>query len=346
MQPRHLVVIGASAGGIEALCRLVAGLPSDFSAAVAIVLHTSPQSPGILHEILNRCGPLPALSPIGRERLQSGTIYVAPPDYHLVIEPLQVRVAKGPKENRFRPAVDPLFRSAAQVYGPNAIGVVLTGNLDDGAAGLWTIKQLGGVAIVQDPFDAMFPAMPQAAMDAVKADHVVPLQDIPPLLARLTEIPARDVAIQVPEQVEVEVKIAKQEDPLKAGIGQLGEPSAFACPECHGVLLQMKEGGRVRFRCHTGHAYSAESLLADIRDQIEVQLWNAIRAMQEGDLLMRALAKHTDEAHGAADSATLRERADELQRQADLLRHMVTSGVAPVAAERDAYAHEPRSHSR
>ena len=258
---------------------------------------------------------------------------MAPPDFHLLVEPGQVRVTKGPRENRFRPAIDPLFRSAAQVYGPNAIGVVLTGNLDDGAAGLWAIKQLGGVAIVQDPADAMFPSMPESALRYVDADHVVPLSEIPPLLVELTEDPAREGPFEVPERVEVEVKIAKQEDPLQAGVIQLGEPSAFACPECHGVLRQLNEGGRLRFRCHTGHAYSAESLLADLRDHIEVELWNAIRAMQEGDLLMRAMAEHAEDAHASTDAAPLRERAEELQRQAHTLRQMVTSGVAPVHAD-------------
>jgi two-component system chemotaxis response regulator CheB len=281
MQPRHLVVIGTSAGGIEALRQLVAGFPPDFPAAIAIVMHTSPQSPGILHEILVRAGPLPAVSPTGIERLRAGYIYVAPPDFHLLVEPGRLCVAKGPRENRFRPAIDPLFRSAAQVYGPNAIGIVLTGNLDDGTAGLWAIKQLGGITIVQDPSDALFPSMPQSAVESVKVDHVVPLAEIPALVVRLTARPAADAPHQVPEGLEVEVKIAKQEDPLKAGVGNIGAPSSFACPECHGVLLQLKEGGRIRFRCHTGHAYSAESLLADIREQIEVQLWNAIRAMQE-----------------------------------------------------------------
>ena len=332
MLPRHVVVIGASAGGIEALRELVAGLPADFPAAIAIVLHTSPQSPGILPEILSRSGPLEAVSPTGTARLRGGSIYVAPPDFHLLIEPGHVRVAKGPRENRFRPAIDPLFRSAAQVYGPNAIGVVLTGNLDDGAAGLWAIKQLGGVAVVQAPGDALFPAMPESALAHVNADHVVPLANIASVLVRLTAAPARDDAFEVPAPMEVEVKIARQEDPLKAGVGKLGEPSPFACPECHGVLLAVKEGSQIRFRCHTGHAYSAESLLAEIRDQIEVQLWNAIRAMQEGDVLMRTMAAHVD-LHSATDSQTLRERADELQRQADTLRQMVTSSPEPVHAE-------------
>jgi two-component system, chemotaxis family, protein-glutamate methylesterase/glutaminase len=333
MQPHHVVVVGTSSGGIEALRELVAGLPADFPAALAIVLHTSPQSPGILPDILNRSGALRATSPKGTVRLQAGEIYVAPPDFHMLIEPGRIRVAKGPKENRFRPAIDPLFRSAAQVYGPNAIGVVLTGNLDDGAAGLWAIKQLGGVTIVQDPRDALFPSMPQSALDHVAVDYIAPLSEIPPLLVDLTKRPARDVAFEAPERMEVEVRIAKQEDPLKAGVMGFGDSSSFACPECHGVLMQRKEGSRIRFRCHTGHAYSAESLLADIRDQIEVQVWNAIRAMQEGDLLMRVMAAHVDQVHAPADSSTLRERAEELQRQADTLRQMVTSGVAAVHAD-------------
>lgn len=334
MQPRHVVVIGASAGGIEALRQLVAGLPADFPAAIAVVMHTSPQSPGVLHDILTRSGPLPAVSPKGPERLRPGYIYVAPPDFHMLVEPGRIDVTKGPKENRFRPAIDPLFRSAAQVYGPNTIGVVLTGKLDDGAAGLWAIKQLGGVAVVQDPDDALFPAMPQNALQSVNdVDHVVPLPEIPALLARLTARPAEEASYDVPRHMEIEVKVAKQEDPLKAGIKEIGEPSSFACPECHGVLMQLAEGSRIRFRCHTGHAYSAESLLADIREQIEVQLWNAIRAMQEGDLLMRAMAEHVEQVHASSDSSTLRERAEQLQRQADALRHMVTSGADAVRAE-------------
>src|SRR3954464_3473658 len=164
MRNKHLVVIGASAGGIEALRVLVAALPPDFPAPIGIVLHTSPQSPGPLGSILSRSGPLPATNARDRERLKPGHIYVAPPDSHMLVEPGILRVTKGPRENRFRPAIDPLFRSAAQVYGPGSIGVLLTGSLDDGTAGLWTVKQLGGIAIVQDPADALFPSMPQNAI--------------------------------------------------------------------------------------------------------------------------------------------------------------------------------------
>jgi two-component system chemotaxis response regulator CheB len=328
MRPRQLVVIGTSSGGIEALSTLVAGLPAEFPAAIAVVLHTSSHAPPVLHHILARAGRLPSVNPSGIESLEAGTIYVAPPDFHLLIEPGRVRLAKGPKENRFRPAIDPLFRSAAQAFGPNAIGVILTGNLDDGSAGLWAIKELGGVAIVQDPQDAMYPSMPKCALESVNVDYVAPLADIPRLLVDVTSAPARKVALQVPEHMEAEVKIANQEDPLQAGVTQLGEPSIFSCPECHGVLLKKMEGSHFRFRCHTGHAYSAESLLAQISDQIEIQLWKAIRSMHEGILLIRAMAEHLAEAHARGDSSTLLERAGSWQRQATELRDLVTNDFA------------------
>jgi two-component system, chemotaxis family, protein-glutamate methylesterase/glutaminase len=326
MQNRHLIVIGASAGGIEALRELVAQLPADFPAPIAVVLHTAPQAPGVLHEILARSGALPAVSPSSGERLKSGHIYVAPPDFHLLIEPGMVRITKGPRENRFRPAIDPLFRSAAQVYGPRAIGVILTGNLDDGTAGLWAIKQLGGVAVVQDPDDAMFPSMAESAIRHVNVDHVVPLSAIGPVLVSLVRQPAAAETAHRPTNLDLEVRIAKEEDPIRAGVTHMGQPSTFACPECHGVLLQMKEAGRVRFRCHTGHAYSAESLLAEISEGIENALWNAIRSMQEGALLMRELGTHV-ETHAAGGGTPLIGRGRQLMQQADTLREMVTSTV-------------------
>src|SRR3954454_10492779 len=164
----RIVVLGTSSGGIEALRTVVAPLPEDFPAALCVVMHTAPEAPGVLPEILDRVSRLVAIHPRDGERIKAGRIYVAPPDYHLILEPGRLRVTKGPRENRFRPAIDPLFRSAAQVFGPGAIGVLLTGSLDDGTAGLWAVKQLGGVAIVQDPRDALFPGMPQNAIDHVK----------------------------------------------------------------------------------------------------------------------------------------------------------------------------------
>ena len=330
MGSRQVVVIGASAGGIEALRLVAGGLPPDFAAAICVVMHMAPESPGVLPGILSRSGPLPALSPANGERLRPGRIYVAPPDQHLLVEPGLVRLSKGPRENRFRPAVDPLFRSAAQVYGPAAIGVVLTGSLDDGTAGLWTIKQMGGTAVVQDPAEALFPAMPRSALEHVQVDHVVPLEQIAPLLVRLTTNGGGAPGpVEPPPAVAIEVKIAMDQNPVDAGIESLGRPSNYACPDCHGVLLQVNEGSRTRFRCHTGHAYSVQSLLAAVNDGIEDALWNAIRALEEGWLLMQRMAEHLKTGHTGAPGDRIASHGDDARRLSNVLRELAAGWQPP-----------------
>jgi two-component system chemotaxis response regulator CheB len=325
----QIVVVGASAGGIDALRVLVAALPADFRAPVCIVVHTAPQSPGVLPAILSRAGPLEATNAVNGERLAPARIYVAPPDCHLLVEPGRLRVTKGPKENRFRPAIDPLFRSAAQVYGPGTIGVVLTGSLDDGSAGLWTVKQLGGTTVVQDPADALFPSMPQNAIAHTRVDHVVPLAGIAPLLARLIATPVAERPMRdVPEHVTVEVKVAMEENSIDAGVERIGDASRFACPECHGVLLRIKDAPPARFRCHTGHSYTALSLLAAVHEQIEASLWTSIRSLEEGRLLLCTLADHFTTTHSPSEAATLTARADENREQAEILRRLVTAREA------------------
>jgi two-component system, chemotaxis family, protein-glutamate methylesterase/glutaminase len=216
MIAKRVVVIGASAGGIDALRVLVSGIPEALPAAICIVIHTSPESPSVLAEILNRLSALPVSQPCDGQRLEAGHIYVAPPDRHLVIEPGRIRVTTGPREHRFRPAIDPMFRSAAQVFGPNAIGVVLTGNLDDGVAGLWTIKRLGGTAIVQDPSEALFSSMPLQAMTNVDVDHVVPLAHIPRLLVELTSgLPGEPP--RVSRHIEVYRELCERHDAFARG---------------------------------------------------------------------------------------------------------------------------------
>jgi two-component system chemotaxis response regulator CheB len=321
----RIVVIGASSGGIEALQTLVSALPADFPAPLCIVQHIAADSPGILDRILTRAGPLKADVPTSGERLQPARIYVAPPDHHLIVEPGRVRLTRGPRENRFRPAIDPLFRSAAQVYGPGAIGVILTGNLDDGTAGLWTVKGLGGIAIVQDPADAQFPSMPANALEYVAVDHRVPLREIPALLVRLTAEPLTAPARRpVPKHVDVEVAIANEENAMDAGLEELGVPSPVACPECHGVLLEMKDSLPIRFRCHTGHAYSAQSLLAAISEAIEDALWNSVRALEEASLAIDKLASHIG-AHDPARAVPLLAQAREAHRHSEVVRELVTS---------------------
>jgi two-component system, chemotaxis family, protein-glutamate methylesterase/glutaminase len=315
---RDLVVIGASAGGVEALRIVIGMLPRDFRAAVCVVVHTSPASPGVLGGILRRAGPLEATTVVTRERLKPGMVYVPGPDLHLVVQPTMAVATRGPRENRFRPAVDPLFRSAAQAYGPRVIGVILSGGLDDGTAGLWAVKRMGGVTLVQDPEDAMVQSMPRHALQHVEVDHVLPAARIAAMLERLT---SEDIAeaggYVVPESTKIEVEIARQTSPLEAGVQRLGEPSTYACPECHGVLLRMAEGERVRFRCHTGHAYSSESLISEMDQAIEDALSISIRALQEKAILVRDLAQRTTDARHAED---LRLRAEEAQQRAEMLR--------------------------
>jgi two-component system, chemotaxis family, protein-glutamate methylesterase/glutaminase len=337
VQGRDIIVIGASAGGVEALGVIVAGLPADFPASVFVVLHSSADSPNVLAAILDRAGPLAARYAADRERIVPGRVYVAPADHHLVIEPTRVRLTRGPKENRFRPAIDPLFRSAAQVYGPRVVGVILTGSLDDGTSGLLAIKRLGGTAVVQDPREAFAPSMPRSAMEHVSVDYCLPLGEIAPQLVRLATSQADEGegVREVPEKVDIEVRIAKEDHAAGAGVLRLGEPSLYACPDCHGVLLQMEEGSLQRFRCHTGHAYTLDALLSVMDEKIEDTLWNAVRAIEERVMLTRHAAGHARQQGGDEAGAELLLRAEAAQRRADLIRHalMEHAGNGSEAAE-------------
>jgi two-component system, chemotaxis family, protein-glutamate methylesterase/glutaminase len=331
MPVEPVVAIGASSGGLDVLSVICSALPPDFPAPILVVVHTAPSSPAVLSEILGRAGPLRSVTAQNGQRLISGHVYVAPPDRHLLVEPGTVRLTKGPKENRFRPAVDPLFRSVAQLYGPRAIGVVLSGNLDDGTAGLWTIKQMGGTTIVQDPKDAQFSSMPQNAVWHVAPDYVIPGSMIGQMLDHLVRLDRPRVAQPEPAPLRIEVAIAKENAPVEAGVHDLGGPSAFTCPECHGVLLAVREGDRERYRCHTGHAYSLEALLAHSLEAVEDSAWNALRAMQERALLLEHAAEHKarDDARAAA---RLREQAVEERRRADVVRGLITQPAATVPA--------------
>jgi two-component system, chemotaxis family, protein-glutamate methylesterase/glutaminase len=328
----RIVVIGTSSGGLEALRTLAAGLRPDFSAPICIVIHTAPDSPGVAHEIIGKVTLLKAVSARNMERLEAGKIYVAPPDCHLLVEPNRLRLTRGPKQNRFRPAIDPLFRTAARAFGPAAIGVILTGNLDDGTAGLSAIKQLGGIAIVQDPRDALFPSMPQSALFHVKADYCVPLDRIAAVLGHLTRQSVTATTPPISPELDTEVRIAKEEDPMEAGLERIAKPSRFACPDCHGVLLQFTDQNRIRFRCHTGHAYSIDSLLGAYSEQIETSLWNGIRSLEETALVLDALTKHVEVAHTGTDARPYAARALEARKDAARLRDIVSNRV-PLVGE-------------
>jgi two-component system chemotaxis response regulator CheB len=294
MAKKDIVVVGASAGGMGALEALVAGLPADFPAAVFVVWHLAPGVESALPRVLNRAGPLPALHPGDGDPIHPGHIYVARNDCHLLVEKGFIRVAKGPKENRFRPAIDPLFRSAAYIYGPRTIGVVLSGALDDGTAGLWAIKLRGGTAIVQDPADAMHRSMPLSALANVAVDHKLPVKEIGPTLAQLARQDAQAEPMLSPDERErmgIELKIAGGEDSREHNIMRFGELSPFTCPECHGAMTLLREGGAMRFRCHTGHALSSATLLEGATEQVEQRLFDALRALDETVMLLNKLGE-------------------------------------------------------
>src|SRR5437588_2829158 len=318
MSQRNIVVIGASAGGIAALQTIVRQLPEHFPAAIFIVLHLSRDSSGLLPDILSRTGPLPASNARNGEEIQPGHIYVAPPDRHLLIgDRKHIQIGHGPKENRFRPAVDPLFRSAAVTYGPEVIGIVLSGGLDDGTAGLCTIKQAGGLAVVQDPGDAEVPSMPRSALRHVAIDYCLPVAEIGEILPQLLRETPAGGTLPMPDETRLEVELAPDER-NRQDVFRLGDPSAYTCPECSGSLMRVRDASPVRFRCHTGHAYTSIALEDELREKIENATWSAVRALQEHAMLLQELTKQT--AFSDEETAEYGARSELALKRAQLLR--------------------------
>ena len=323
MANHDLHCIGASAGGVEALQRLLGGLPRDFPATVCIVLHTAPVALGMLASVLQRSCNLPVVAPQDRQPFELGHVYIAPPDRHLLVMGDRMRVVRGPKENRHRPAIDPLFRSAAWSFGPRVVGVVLTGMLDDGTAGLWAIKMCGGVSIVQDPAEASYPDMPENAIKNVQIDHCVPLAEIAGILSELARQPA--APLPTPDRADrfrIESEFAMLDRESKDMSLLEAKPTNFTCPSCHGVLWELTEGGLLRFRCHTGHAFGAETLRHAQSEALEEALYAAMRALEEKAAASRRLAEHNGE-KDPQESARLQEEATKMEERAELMRKLV-----------------------
>lgn len=323
--PGHdIIVIGASTGGIEALATVVGNLSEDLPAALFVVVHIPAQATSALPAILGRSGPLPAGHAIDGERIESGRIYVAPPDFHLLVEQGYVRVLRGPKENRCRPAIDPLFRSAARAYGPRVIGVVLTGALNDGTAGLLAIKRRGGCAVVQDPADAFFPSMPASALEYVSADYCQPLANIGPLLNELGHEPATEDAVYpVSADMEIETKILEMNVATMESEQRPGNISAFTCPECKGPLWELRDGDLLRFRCRQGHAFTGETMMAGQTDAVEDALWTALNILQESAQMSERMAAESRQRNRQYAATHFEAMAREKWERADILRHVL-----------------------
>jgi two-component system chemotaxis response regulator CheB len=262
MPSQNIIVMGASAGGVEALRVVAGGLPADLPAAVFVVLHIGTGSDGqsYLPNILSRAGPLPALHPHDGESIEHGRIYVAPPDQHLLIRKGTIHLSRGPKENRTRPAINPLFRSAAKSYDGRVAAVILTGMLDDGVSGLAEIKRAGGVAVVEDPGSAMFPSMPSHAIARVDVDYVLPLEAI---------------AGQISHLATTERDATKREEPMES------KASGLTCPECRGPLVEERQGKIIEYACRVGHRYTPLVMEQEHRDTVERSLWSSIVALEE-----------------------------------------------------------------
>jgi two-component system chemotaxis response regulator CheB len=334
---QRIIVLGASAGGFEAFKKIIQNLPADFDAPIFIVWHMSPDIRGILPQVLNRLNTIVAAHAYNNEEIKPNRIYVAPPDYHMLIKEGRILVTHGPKENRFRPAIDPLFRSAAYAYGNRVIGVILSGALDDGTAGLWAVKHYGGIAIVQDPKDAEVPSMPANAMREVKVDYCVGVSELPQLLVRLSKQPLTENAgVMKDEQTKKEIDIAAEETAMKNGVLKFDDLTPYTCPECHGVLSRLQNDNIIRYRCHTGHAYSSDTLMTAITERIEDSLYSAIRGMDESIILLNHIGDHYAEANQPKLAALYFKKAREAQERSQLVRK---SAISHEQLSKDALRH-------
>jgi two-component system chemotaxis response regulator CheB len=310
-----LVVVGASAGGVAALIELVHALPANLGAAVVVVLHLPTGGRSVLASILGRSGTLPVSTVRDAEPLRPGHIYVAPPDHHTVVEDGHLRLVLGPKENGHRPSIDPLFRSAASSYGPRVAGVVLSGMLDDGTAGLREVKRAGGLAFVQDPDEATYSSMAKSAIANVEVDEIAPLATIAKLLGSLTSGRGREARSAGMNEMSDEGRALAIEEATE----RYGAPSGFTCPECGGAIWEIDDGALVRFRCHVGHAYSMESFLSAQSADVEAVVWSAVRALREKASISRRMAGRLDVRDLESAARRMRAVADESERYAALL---------------------------
>jgi two-component system chemotaxis response regulator CheB len=314
MAGHDVIVVGASAGGVSVLAQMARGLPPGLPAAIFVVCHFPPGGQSVLPDILSGAGPLLAVHAQDGQTIYPGHIYIAPPDRHLLLQPGRMHLSREARENMFRPAIDPLFRSAARVFGPRVIGVVLTGALHDGVAGLMAVRTAGGIAVVQNPKDASVPALPQTAEEVAGSDYVVAGAALAPLLIELVHRQVRvtggptmvDPLDQLPKVVDRDMEAQERGE-------RRGHVSVYTCPECGGALWQADEEHLIQFRCHVGHSYYGEALLAEQSTTLEVALWTAIRTFRERSVLGRQLAVQ-ERQRGKAEVA---ERFEEEARLAE-----------------------------
>lgn len=301
MPRRDIIVIGGSAGALPGLIQVVGQLPADLPAALFVVIHFSPQSRSHLSAILSRAGSLPAVDARDGEAILPGRIYVAQPDRHMLIQDGHIYLQRGARENRFRPAIDPLFRSAARAHRSRVIGVLLSGQLSDGVMGLMAIRLQGGVAIVQDPREAPSPSMPRTALEHDAVDYTLPVQEMAAAIVRLVNEPAPGET-QMPDIEDLSVQMIQQDFQEQELDERNGEPAVVTCPDCGGTLWQTRTGSFIQFRCHVGHRYALDALMLEQSETLERALWTCMRLLKEKVALSRQMA-HRYREMGQPESA-------------------------------------------
>jgi two-component system, chemotaxis family, protein-glutamate methylesterase/glutaminase len=316
--------MGASAGGIPPIQRVISALPDNFPAAVLVAIHTAAEGPRLLPDVFSRMSSLPVAYAVDGERIRKSRIYVAPPDRHLLLDNQHMRVTTGPRENRHRPAIDPLFRSAARAYGPRVVAILFSGLLDDGTAGLSVVTRHGGVTIVQDPDEARFASMPENALKNDSPRYVLPVRKIAPTLLELVANGRRSRARggHPDSTLDKKVKIAEI-DMTAIERDKPGVPSVYSCPECNGTLWEIREEKVSRFRCRVGHAYGAESLLASKNEELESALWTALRTLEEKAALHRRLSEDAARRQNSRVATIFRQMAEDFHQQAQTIRHVL-----------------------
>ena len=333
MPQLQIVVIGASAGGLQALSDLVGELPESLDVAILIVVHTKTEGESFLPDILGRRTSVPVQFGEHGASIQRGRIYISPPNVHMLVGHTGgIRLHHGPRENGFRPAVDPLFRTAARTFGAGTMGVILSGALDDGTYGMKVVKDAGGTTVVQDPDEASFPGMPLSVLRYVDVDHVLPAVQIGQLIAS-------DARGATSKPVEGEVTMARQKEPEPQNPAEetdveemeetFGPPSGLTCPDCGGALWEIKNGELSRYRCHVGHQYTTDGLDAGQQEAVENALWSAVRVLEEHADLRNRMASRADAAGMVAVSSGFSESASDSKRQAHTIRELLFSRTVP-----------------
>ena len=317
MTKTDIIVIGASMGGFHALRDLISEFPKDLKAAVLVVLHIPSEHKSFLAETFGKNAKIPVLAAKDHLEIKNGHVYIAVPDFHLLIKSKRIELSHGPRHNLHRPAVDTLFYSAATAYGPRVIGVILTGALDDGTAGLMEVKRHGGVSVIQDPSDAVNPSMPASARDCVPIDHCVPLSKMAELLVTLAGQPVKMSSLAAAK------KMPKPNEP---------ELSTHICPECNGPMWAIEAGNLLHFHCRIGHAFSGQSLLVEKNMALETALWSAVNALKDKSNIAGQLLSLLKKSKSKSETPQYyREQIESADYYSDQLREILVKESSPAA---------------